>query len=175
MNQEAHSRSVEELEHFLQQTYHAEQTEPVEYLLYNARQQMLNLFYPAEMEKMIEKTGFSPEADDEILSAFDSLTEEFDRNQLSSQYVQYSFQQTSPEGLEAVFYITIERNTGFVLPQFEWVSDEIQEISEEDYRFFNRIMRNIVLYQGVSEQDTCENSPRFQRYQVSKEFWDSVC
>jgi len=36
-------------------------------------------------------------------------------------------------------------------------------------------MREIVLYQGVSEQDIRENSPKYERYQIAKEFWDSVC
>ncbi len=37
-------KTVQQLETFLQEEYHAQPVEPVDYLLYNARQQMLNLF-----------------------------------------------------------------------------------------------------------------------------------
>lgn len=179
MNQNITCKTVQELEEFLREHYHAEQIEPVEYLLYNARQQVLNLFYPEQMQQISEQVGFSPEADEEISVLFDCMTETFDRETAKSCYVQYRFEQTAPEGAQAVFYITVERNTGFVLPQFEWASDgqeqEFPDVSEEDYRYFNRIMREIVLYQGVSEQDIRENSPKYERYQIAKEFWDSVC
>lgn len=179
MNQNINCRTVQELEAFLKDKYHAEQIEPLDYLLYNARQQVLNLFYPEQMQQISEQIGFSPEADEEVSALFDVLTETFDQETANSCYVQYRFEQTAPEGAQAVFYITLERNTGFVLPQFEWASDGMEdvfpEVSEEDYRFLNRIMREIVLYQGVSEQDIRENSPKFERYQIAKEFWDSVC
>ena len=155
MNQNITCKTVQELEEFLREHYHAEQIEPVEYLLYNARQQVLNLFYPEQMQQISEQVGFSPEADEEISALFDCMTETFDRETAKSCYIQYRFEQTAPEGAQAVFYITVERNTGFVLPQFEWASDgqeqEFPDVSEEDYRYFNRIMREIVLYQGVSE------------------------
>ena len=148
-------------------------------LAYNARQQVLNLFYPEQMQQISEQVGFSPEADEEISALFDCMTETFDRETAKSCYVQYRFEQTAPEGAQTVFYITVERNTGFVLPQFEWASDgqeqEFPDVSEEDYRYFNRIMREIVLYQGVSEQDIRGNSLKYERYQIAKEFWDSVC
>lgn len=38
MNQNITCKTVQELEEFLREHYHAEQIEPVEYLLYNARQ-----------------------------------------------------------------------------------------------------------------------------------------
>lgn len=179
MNQNITCKTVQELEEFLREHYHAEQIEPVEYLLYNARQQVLNLFYPEQMQQISEQVGFSPEADEEISALFDCMTENFDRETAKSCYVQYRFEQTAPEGAQTVFYITVERNTGFVLPQFEWASDSLEQefpdVSEEDYRYYNRIMREIVLYQGVSEQDIRENSPKYERYQIAKEFWDSVC
>ena len=69
----------------------------------------------------------------------------------------------------------IQKNTGFVLPQYEWGSDDIAEVPDEDYRYFNCILRDILLYQGASEEDIAQNSPRYQRYCIAKEFWDSVC
>ena len=54
-------------------------------------------------------------------------------------------------------------------------SDDIAEVSDEDYRYFNCILRDILLYQGASEEDIVQNSPRYQRYCIAKEFWDSVC
>ena len=44
-------KTVQQLETFLQEEYHAQPVEPVDYLLYNARQQMLNLFYPQQMQQ----------------------------------------------------------------------------------------------------------------------------
>ena len=40
-------KTVQQLETFLQEEYHAQPVEPVDYLLYNARQQMLNPFLSA--------------------------------------------------------------------------------------------------------------------------------
>ena len=114
MNQNITCKTVQELEEFLREHYHAEQIEPVEYLLYNARQQVLNLFYPEQMQQISEQVGFSPEADEEISALFDCMTETFDRETAKSCYVQYRFEQSAPEGAQAVFYITVERNTGFV-------------------------------------------------------------
>ena len=137
-------------------------------------------FILEQMQQISEQVGFSPEADAEISVLFDCMTVTFDRETAESCDVQYRFEQTAPEGAQAVFYITVERNTAFfVLPQFEWASDSLEQefpdVSEEDYRDYNRIMREIVLYQGVSEQDIRENSPKYERYQIAKEFWDSVC
>lgn len=116
-------KTVQQLETFLQEEYHAQPVEPVDYLLYNARQQMLNLFYPQQMQQLAEQIGFGPESDEEICALFDCLTETFDRETAGSRYVQYCFTQTLPEGVQAVFYVTVERVTGFVLPQFEWASE----------------------------------------------------
>ena len=172
-------KTVQQLETFLQEEYHAQPVEPVDYLVYNARQQMLNLFYPQQMQQLAEQIGFGPESDEEVCALFDCLTETFDRETAGSQYVQYRFTQTLPEGVQAVFYVTVERVTGFVLPQFEWASEEMEDgfpdVSEESYRLLNRIMRSIVLYQGVSEQDVQENTPRYRRYETAREFWNSVC
>lgn len=180
-------KTVQQLETFLQEEYHAQPVEPVDYLLYNARQQMLSLFYPQQMQQLAEQIGFGPESDEEICALFDCLTETFDRETAGSRYVQYCFTQTLPEGVQAVFYVTVERVTGFVLPQFEWASEgngegvgesfpeEFPEVSEESYRLLNQTMRSIVLYQGVSEQDILQNTPRYQRYETAREFWNSVC
>lgn len=116
-------KTVQQLETFLQEEYHAQPVEPVDYLLYNARQQMLNLFYPQQMQQLAEQIGFGPESDEEVCALFDCLTETFDRETAGSRYVQYRFTQTLPEGVQAVFYVTVERVTGFVLPQFEWASE----------------------------------------------------
>ncbi len=175
MNQDTSCKTVQELTAFLQSEYNAAAIEPIDYLLYNARQQVLNLFYPQQMERMMEQSGFSPEMGEEESAAFDQLTETFDRETACSQYVQYTFDTQAPDGAQARFYVTIEEKTGFVLPQFEWIQEEMEEVSEEDYRFFNRIMRDIVLYQGVSDEDIRTNSQRYQRYLISIEFWDSVC
>ena len=148
---------------------------------------MLNLFYPQQMQQLAEQIGFGPESDEEICALFDCLTETFDRETAGSRYVQYCFTQTLPEGVQAVFYVTVERVTGFVLPQFEWASEgngegvgesfpeEFPEVSEQSYRLLNQTMRSIVLYQGVSEQDILQNTPRYQRYETAREFWNSVC
>lgn len=175
MSEQIVSRTVQELEQWLKERYCAEQIEPVEYLLYNARQQVLNLFYPHQIQQISDKIGFSPEADEEVSALFDEMTEQFDMETAKSCYAQYRFEQTAPGGAHAVFYITLERNTGFVLPQFEWSDEEMPEVCEEDYRYFNQTMREIVLYQGVSEQDVVQNTPKYERYQIAKEFWDSVC
>ena len=167
-------RTVEQLEQFLQQQYAAQPIEPVDYLLYNTRHQMLQLFYPQQVEELVESTGFSPDADEITAAIFDAAVENLDA-ELCSQYVQYRFAQTAPAGTPAVFYVTIEKNTGFVLPQYEWGSDDIAEVLDEDYRYFNCILRDILLYQGASEEDIAQNSPRYQRYCIAKEFWDSVC
>ena len=97
MNQNITCKTVQELEEFLREHYHAEQIEPVEYLLYNARQQVLNLFYPEQMQQISEQVGFSPEADEEISALFDCMNETFDRETAKSCYVQYRFEQTAPE------------------------------------------------------------------------------
>lgn len=102
-------KTVQQLETFLQEEYHAQPVEPVDYLLYNARQQMLNLFYPQQMQQLAEQIGFGPESDEEICALFDCLTETFDRETAGSRYVQYCFTQTLPEGVQAVFYVTVER------------------------------------------------------------------
>ena len=157
-------KTVQQLETFLQEEYHAQQ-----------------------MQQLAEQIGFGPESDEEICALFDCLTETFDRETAGSRYVQYCFTQTLPEGVQAVFYVTVERVTGFVLPQFEWASEgngegvgesfpeEFPEVSEESYRLLNQTMRSIVLYQGVSEQDILQNTPRYQRYETAREFWNSVC
>lgn len=144
-------------------------------------------FYPQQMQQLAEQIGFGPESDEEICALFDCLTETFDRETAGSRYVQYCFTQTLPEGVQAVFYVTVERVTGFVLPQFEWASEgngegvgesfpeEFPEVSEQSYRLLNQTMRSIVLYQGVSEQDILQNTPRYQRYETAREFWNSVC
>lgn len=173
-------RTVEELEGFLQGQYGAAEIQPVDYLLYNARQQVLNLFYPAEMEEITSASGFSPECSEVESAIFDQMVEIFDLTEAKSQYVQYFFTATAPEGAQADFYITLERKTGFVLPQFEWHTEDGTDaldvdVSDGDYRFFNGIMRDIVLYQGVSAEDIAANSGKYQRYQISKEFWDSMC
>lgn len=49
------------------------------------------------------------------------------------------------------------------------------DVSEQSYRLLNQTMRSIVLYQGVSEQDILQNTPRYQRYETAHEFWNSVC
>ncbi len=175
MREQIVSRTVRELEQWLQENYRAEEIEPVEYLLYNVRQQVLNLFYPHQVQQISDKIGFFPEADEEVSALFDEMTEQFDRETAKSCYVQYRFQRNAPGGAQAIFYVTVERNTGFVLPQFEWADEEMPEVCEEDYRYLNRIMREIVLYQGVSEQDIAQNTPKYERYQIAKEFWDSVC
>ena len=46
MQQPIPFHTVQELEVYLQDQYGAAAIEPVDYLLYNARQQLLNLFYP---------------------------------------------------------------------------------------------------------------------------------
>ena len=180
-------KTVQQLETFLQEEYHAQPVEPVDYLLYNARQQMLNLFYPQQMQQLAEQIGFGPESDEEVCALFDCLTETFDRETAGSRYVQYRFTQTLPEGVQAVFYVTVERVTGFVLPQFEWASEGngegvgesflegFPDVSEQSYRLLNQTMRSIVLYQGVSEQDILQNTPRYQRYETAHEFCNSVC
>ena len=55
-------KTLQQLETFLQEEYHAQPVEPVDYLLYNARQQMLNLFYPQQMQQLAEQIGFGPES-----------------------------------------------------------------------------------------------------------------
>ena len=70
-------KTVQQLETFLQEEYHAQPVEPVDYLLYNARQQMLNLFYPQQMQQLAEQIGFGPESDEEICALFDCLAETF--------------------------------------------------------------------------------------------------
>lgn len=179
MCEKTECRTVSELESFLQSEYGAIEIQPVDYLIYNARQQVLNLFYPQEMEEIVNVSGFSPECSEEESALFDSMVEVFDLTEVKSEYVQYSFTVNAPEGAAAEFYITIERKTGFVLPQFEWRTDGADEfdfnVSDDDYRFLNRIMRDIVIFQGVSEDDVKNDTDKYQRYMVSKEFWDSVC
>ena len=167
-------RTVEQLERFLQQQYGAAAMEPVDYLLYNARNQMLQLYYPQQVEELVETTGFSPDADEITAAIFDAAVENLDR-ELGAQYVQYRFACIAPRGTPVVFYVTVERTTGFVLPQYEWGRDAIDEVPVEDARYFNGILRDILLYQGASEEDIARNSPRYRRYCVAKEFWDSVC
>lgn len=94
-------KTVQQLETFLQEEYHAQPVEPVDYLLYNARQQMLNLFYPQQMQQLAEQIGFGPESDEEVCALFDCLTETFDRETAGSRYVQYRF--TPPRGRTSRF------------------------------------------------------------------------
>lgn len=132
------------------------------------------------METLTAISGFSPECSEEESAIFDQMVEIFDQTEVQSQYVQYFFTAAAPEGAQADFYIIVERKTCFVLPQFEWHTEGEEDtfdvdVSDGDYRFFNCIMRDIVLYQGVSPEDIAANSEKYQRYQISKEFWESMC
>ena len=104
---------------------------------------------------------------DELLAQYDSQT-------LQSDYAQYRFVRTAPQGTRAVFYVTVERNTGFVLPQYEW-EEEPAELTQEDAADLNGVLKDILLYQGASESDIRQETDRWQRYKVMKEYWDSVC
>ena len=104
---------------------------------------------------------------DELLAQYDSQT-------LQSDYAQYRFVRTAPQGTRAVFYVTVERNTGFVLPQYEW-EEEPAELTQEDAADLNGVLKDILLYQGASESDIRQETDRWQRYKVTKEYWDSVC
>ena len=167
----------DKLTEFLEKEYGAEQIQPVDYLLYNARQQVMNLFYPEAVEKITEESGFSPEADEEVSQRFDEMIDKYDREEAGSQYSQYRFVKESPEGAKAVFYVTVEKNTGFVLPQYEWdeSAKAMEEISEEEYRFFNRIIRDILLAPYGWAENLKDDQETYERFITTKEYWDSMC
>ena len=112
--------TVQELEQYLQTQYGAAAIEPVDYLLYNARQQLLNLFYPEVVGQLAALCGYTPDASEEVTALLDELLAQYDSQTLQSDYAQYRFAHTALQGTRAVFYVTVERNTGFVLPQYEW-------------------------------------------------------
>ena len=123
--------TVQELEQYLQTQYGAAAIEPVDYLLYNARQQLLNLFYPEVVGQLAALCGYTPDASEEVTALLDELLAQYDSQTLQSDYAQYRFVRTAPQGTRAVFYVTVERNTGFVLPQYEW-EEEPAELTQED-------------------------------------------
>ena len=174
MQQPIPFHTVQELEVYLQDQYGAAAIEPVGYLLYNARQQLLNLFYPEVVGQLAALCGYTPDASEEVTALLDELLEQYDSQTLQSDYVQYRFPYTAPQGTQAVFYVTVERNTGFVLPQYEW-AEEPETLTQEDAADLNGVLKDILLYQGASEKDIRQQTDRWQRYKAMKEYWDSVC
>lgn len=174
MQQPIPFHTVQELEVYLQDQYGAAAIEPVDYLLYNARQQLLNLFYPEVVGQLAALCGYTPDASEEVTALLDELLAQYDSQTLQSDYAQYRFAHTAPQGTRAVFYVTVERNTGFVLPQYEW-EEEPAELTQEDAADLNGVLKDILLYQGASESDIQQETDRWQRYKVMKEYWDSVC
>ena len=61
-----------------------------------------------------------------------------------------------------------------MLPQYEW-EEEPAELTQEDAADLNGVLKDILLYQGASESDIQQETDRWQRYKVMKEYWDSVC
>ena len=165
------------MEEFLKEKYQAEQIEPVDYLLYNTRQQVLNLFYPEDMEKITEESRFSPEAGEEESLRFDEMVETFDRETAKSEYTQYRFSRETAGGAKAIFYITVEKNTGFVMTQYEWdeEAEQPEEISDEDYNSLNLIMRDILLTPYSWVENLEQYPAAWERYQTTKCFWDEFC
>ena len=161
--------TVQELEQYLQTQYGAAAIEPVDYLLYNARQQLLNLFYPEVVGQLAALCGYTPDASEEVTALLDELLVQYDSQTLQSDYAQYRFVRTAPQGTRAVFYVTVERNTGFVLPQYEW-EEEPAELTQEDAADLNGVLKDILLYQGASESDIRQETDRWQRYKVMKEY-----
>lgn len=174
MQQPIPFHTVQELEQYLQTQYGAAAIEPVDYLLYNARQQLLNLFYPEVVGQLAALCGYTPDASEEVTALLDELLAQYDSQTLQSDYAQYRFVRTAPQGTRAVFYVTVERNTGFVLPQYEW-EEEPAELTQEDAADLNGVLKDILLYQGASESDIRQETDRWQRYKVMKEYWGSVC
>ena len=62
---EASLHSVGELAELLERKYGAQLTPAPDYILYNGRQQLLNLYYPQEIERITEQTGFTPDSPEE--------------------------------------------------------------------------------------------------------------
>ena len=118
--------------------------------------------------------GYTPDASEEVTALLDELLAQYDSQTLQSDYAQYRFAHTALQGTRAVFYVTVERNTGFVLPQYEW-EEEPAELTQEDAVDLNGVLKDILLYQGASESDIQQETDRWQRYKVMKEYWDSVC
>lgn len=165
--------TVQQLEEHLQSRYGAVPIEPVDYLLYNARQQLLNIYYPEAVGQLAALCGYTPDASEEVSALLDELLAQYDRDTLQSEYRQYRFAASGPQGTHATFYVTIERNTGFVLPQYEL--EELtapEQMPQQDMEQFNAILRDLLLYQGASQEDIATNSERWQRYQVMASYWD---
>lgn len=177
MSQFVLSQCVPKMEALLQEEYHAEKIAPVDYILYNARQQVLNLFYSEAMGKIMEESGFSPEMGEEESLHFDEMVERFDREEAKSEYLQYRFAKQAPDSAKVIFYVTIEKNTGFVLAQYEWDEEAEQpdEVTDEDYRFFNIILKDILLAPYGWVENLQDYPETYERFTITKEFWDSVC
>lgn len=167
--------SVGELTELLERKYSAQLTSAPDYILYNGRQQLLNLYYPQEMQRITEQTGFTPDSPEEVSELFDRLVEEFDRETAQSQYLYYTFGYRAGQGAQVLFTILLEENTGLVIPSYEMANPSAEELSEEDWRELNRILREIALYQGCPEEDRQQNTDRWQRFLAAREYWDSVC
>lgn len=78
--------TVQELEQYLQTQYGAAAIEPVDYLLYNARQQLLNLFYPEVVGQLAALCGYTPDASEEVTALLDELLAQYDSQTLQSDY-----------------------------------------------------------------------------------------
>ena len=88
---EASLHSVGELAKLLERKYSAQLAPAPDYILYNGRQQLLNLYYPQEIERITEQTGFTPDSPEEVSELFDRLVEQFDRETAQSHYLYYTF------------------------------------------------------------------------------------
>lgn len=98
MQQPIPFHTVQELEQYLQTQYGAAAIEPVDYLLYNARQQLLNLFYPEVVGQLAALCGYTPDASEEVTALLDELLAQYDSQTLQSDYAQYRFVRTAPQG-----------------------------------------------------------------------------
>ena len=172
---EASLHSVGELAELLEHKYSAQLAPAPDYILYNGRQQLLNLYYPQEIERITEQTGFTPDCPEEVSELFDRLVEQFDRETAQSHYLYYTFEYRAEQGTAVLFTILLEENTGLVIPSYEMADPNTEDFPEEDWRELNRILLEIALYQGCPEQDRQQNTDRWQRFLSAQEYWDSVC
>ena len=172
---EASLHSVGKLAELLERKYSAQLAPAPDYILYNGRQQLLNLYYPQEIERITEQTGFTPDCPEEVSELFDRLVEHFDRDTAQSHYLYSTFEYRAAQGTQVLFTILLEENTGLVIPSYEMADPSAEDFPEEDWRELNRILREIALYQGCPEQDRQQNTDRWQRFLSAQEYWDSVC
>ena len=167
--------SVRELAELLENKYSAQLTSAPDYILYNGRQQLLNLYYPQEIQRITEQTGFTPDSPEEVSELFDQLVEQFDRDVAQSHYLYYTFGYHAGQGTHVIFTVLLEENTGLVIPSYEMADPNAEDFPEEDWRELNGILREVALYQGCPEQDRQQNTDRWQRFLAAQEYWDSVC